>query len=163
MGSVRRHLAIAASADTVWALVGAPGRLHEWFPVVATEIADPPSAEAAARGAVAQRWISLANGLRFEEDIVTLDHSQRRFQYRIVNNGLITQHLATVDVLEDGPDRCIVVYSTDMEPAPMALVISGAAGQGLETLKEMFEQPATTQGTTHGTTQGTTTTPGEVA
>jgi hypothetical protein len=156
MGSVRRHLAIAASADTVWSLVGAPGRLHEWFPVVATEIADPPAAEAAARGAVAQRWISLANGLRFEEDIVTLDHAQRRFQYRIVNNGLITQHLATVDVLEDGPDRCIVVYSTDMEPAPMALVISGAAGEGLETLKTMFE---------HATTPNTTpaTTPGEVA
>ncbi len=156
MGSVRRHLAIAASADTVWSLVGAPGRLHEWFPVVATEIADPPSAEAAERGAVAQRWISLANGLRFEEDIVTLDHEQRRFQYRIVNNGLITQHLATVDVLEDGPDRCIVVYSTDMEPAPMALVISGAAGQGLATLQEMFENQQATDTSPN-------TTPGEVA
>jgi hypothetical protein len=156
MGSVRRHLAIAASADTVWSLVGAPGRLHEWFPVVATEIADPPSAEAAERGAVAQRWISLANGLRFEEDIVTLDHEQRRFQYRIVNNGLITRHLATVDVLEDGPDRCIVVYSTDMEPAPMALVISGAAGQGLATLREMFENRQATDTSPN-------TTPGEVA
>ncbi len=103
------------AACGIW--VGRPGRLHEWFPVVATEIADPPSPEAAERGALMQRWITLATGMRFEEDVVTLDPVQRRFQYRIVGNPLITQHLATVDVLEDGPDRCIVVYSTDMEPA----------------------------------------------
>lgn len=143
MGSVRRHIAIDASADTVWELVGAPGRLHEWFPIVGTEMADPPSDEARARGAIAQRWIQLANGMRFAEDVVTLDNDQRRFQYRIVDNPLITQHLATVDVLDDGPDRCIVVYATDMEPAPMALVILGAAGEGLAVLKQRFENPTT--------------------
>ncbi len=147
MGSVRRHLAIDAPADAVWEWVGRPGRrLHEWFPVVATEIADPPSPEAAERGALMQRWITLATGMRFEEDVVTLDPVQRRFQYRIVGNPLITQHLATVDVLEDGPDRCIVVYSTDMEPAPMALVILGAAGEGLATLKTLVESGTTVGG-----------------
>lgn len=145
---MRRHLAIAADANTVWSLVGSPGRLHEWFPIEATEMADPPSAEAAERGAIAQRWITLATGLRFEEDIVTLDPVQRRFQYRIVGNALITSHLATVDVLDDGPGRCIVVYSTDMEPAPMALVIMGAAGAGLENLKTRFEH-ATVNDTTN--------------
>lgn len=147
MGSVRRHLAIDVDASTAWQGGGAPQRLHEWFPIVATEIADPPSDEAAARGAIMQRWITLRTGMRFEEDVVTLDHVMHRFQYRIVGNPLITQHLATVDVLDDGPGRCIVVYSTDMEPAPMALVIMGAAGEALTNLKTMLESMLETEAT----------------
>lgn len=138
MASLRRHLAIDAPADVVWGLVGAADRLHEWFPIRDTEVQQPPSAEARERGAIAQRWISLDSGLRFEEDIVTWDHDQRRFQYRIVNNIVITEHIATVDVLDDGPDRCIVVYSTDMEPGPMALVIVGAAFEALHNLRRRF-------------------------
>ena len=130
MGTVRRHVFIARSADTVWALVGDPGRLHEWFPSTATERDG------------AKRWVSLASGLRFEEDIVTLDHDLRRFQYRIVNNPIVQSHLGTVDVIADGPGRCVVVYSTDADPEVMALMIAGAAGEGLETLKTMMEQNA---------------------
>ena len=72
MGSVRRHVFIDRAADDVWALVGDPARLHEWFPTTSTEVVG------------SKRWISLASGLRFEEDIVLLDHDLRRFQYRIV-------------------------------------------------------------------------------
>jgi len=32
-----------------------------------------------------------------------------------------------------------VVYSTDMEPEALALVIAGAAGEGLHKLKTMME------------------------
>jgi hypothetical protein len=127
VGTVRRHVFIARSADDVWALVGDPGRLHDWFPSTATEVQG------------SKRWVSLASGLRFEEDIVTLDHDLRRFQYRIVNNAIVQSHLGTVDVIPDGPDRCVVVYSTDADPEVMALMIAGAAGEGLETLKNMME------------------------
>jgi len=127
VGTVRRHLFINASADTVWGLVGAPERLHEWFPTSSTRMEGN------------KRWITLASGITFEEDIVTLDHDLRRFQYRIVNNPIITSHLGTVDVIPDGDDRCIVIYSTDMEPEVLALPIGGAAGVGLEALKARFE------------------------
>jgi hypothetical protein len=137
MASVRRHLVIEAPAEVVWSLVGAPERLHEWFPIRDTEVA-PPDEAARARGAVGRRWITLDSGLRFEEDIVTCDHDQRRFQYRIVNNPIVTEHLATVDVLDDGPSRCVVVYSTDMEPGPMALVIAGAAFEALHNLRQIM-------------------------
>lgn len=127
MGTVRRHVAISRPAETVWALVGDPARLHEWFPTTATEVEG------------SKRWVSLASGLRFEEEIVTLDHALRRFQYRIVNNAIVQSHLGTVDVLDDGPERCIVVYSTDADPDVMALMIAGAAGDGLTRLKTMME------------------------
>ncbi|MFM9138776.1 MAG: SRPBCC family protein [Actinomycetota bacterium] len=128
MGTVRRHIFIDANADTVWSLVGDPGLLHEWFPTTSTKLEG------------SKRWITLASGITFEEDVITLDHDLRRFQYRIVNNPIITQHLGTVDVIPDGDDRCIVIYSTDMEPEVLALPIAGAAGVGLEALKRRFEK-----------------------
>lgn len=128
MGSIRRHVHIAASADDVWHLVGDPARLHEWFPVTSSEMT-----------AADTRVVTLASGLRFTEHVVTHDHDQRRFQYRIVGTPLVTEHLGTLDVIDDGPDRCTVVYSTDMQPDAMALVIGGAAAAGLRQLKERFE------------------------
>jgi len=127
VGTVRRHVFIAASAERVWELVGSPERLHEWFPVVASDVEG------------STRWVALASGLRFEEEIVTLDHDLRRFQYRIINNPIIKTHLGTVDVIPDGPRRCVVVYSTDLDPEAMALMIGGAAGDGLERLRRTFE------------------------
>lgn len=126
MGTVRRHTFLDASADAVWSLVGNPARLHEWFPIVSCEVQGN------------KRWINLASGLRFEEDIVTLDHDLRRFQYSIVNNAIIKTHLGTVDVIPDGPERCLVMYSTDLEPEVMALIIAGGAGAGLEKLHDIF-------------------------
>ncbi len=128
MGSVRRHAFIGCNADDVWALVGAPERLHEWFPTTETRVEGTT------------RWVTLASGITFEEHIVTLDHDLRRFQYQIINNPIITEHLGTVDVIDDGPDRCIVVYSTNMEPEVLALPIAGAASVGLERLVERFSK-----------------------
>ena len=125
MGTVRRHVFIDSPADEVWALVGDPARLHEWFPITSCEVVGN------------KRWINLASGLRFEEDIITLDHDLRRFQYSIVNNLIVKSHLGTVDVIPDGPNRCMVMYGTDIDPEPMGLII-GAAGAGLEKLKEIF-------------------------
>ena len=75
----------------------------------------------------------------FEEDIITLDQDLRRFQYKIVNNSLIKFHLGTVDVIPDGDNRCLVMYSTYMDPEVLALPIAGAASLGLEKVKQMFD------------------------
>ena len=126
MGTVRRHVFIDSPAEEVWALVGDPARLHDWFPITSCEVVDN------------KRWINLGSGLRFEEDIITLDHDLRRFQYSIVNNLIVKSHLGTVDVIPDGPNRCMVMYGTDIDPEPMGLIIIGAAGAGLEKLQEVF-------------------------
>jgi len=127
VGTVRRHAFVECNADTVWAFVGAPERLHEWFPITECRVEGN------------KRWITLAAGIIFEEDIVTLDHDLRRFQYKIVNNPLIKFHLGTVDVIPDGENRCMVMYSTDMDPEVLALPIGGAAGVGIAKVKEMFD------------------------
>jgi hypothetical protein len=128
MGTVRRHAFIDSPADQVWGLVGDPARLHDWFPITSCEVVGN------------KRWINLASGLRFEEDIITLDHDLRRFQYSIVNNLIVKSHLGTVDVIPDGPNRCIVIYGTDIDPEPMGLIIIGAAAAGLEKLQEIFAE-----------------------
>ena len=127
MGSVRRHIFINCDAQRVWDFVGAPERLHEWFPIVSTRVEGK------------KRWIILDGGITFEEDIITLDHDLRRFQYKIINNPLITMHTGTVDVIDDERGGCLVIYSTDMDPEVLALPIAGAAGVGLKKLKEMFD------------------------
>jgi hypothetical protein len=43
-------------------------------------------------------------------------------------------------VIPDGPNRCLLMYSTDMEPEVLALPIGGAAGVGIAKVKEMFDR-----------------------
>ena len=56
-----------------------------------------------------------------------------------MNNPFITFHLGTVDVIADGENRCMLMYSTDMEPEVLALPIAGAASTGIAKVKEMFD------------------------
>ena len=128
MSSVRRHGFIECDADTVWRFISQMDNLHEWFPVVSTKVEG------------SKRWIQLANGITFEEDILLVDHDLRRYQYSIVPNAIIKSHLATVDVIPDGDSRCVIVYSTDMDPEVLSLPIAGAAGEGIARLAKRFER-----------------------
>lgn len=126
-GTVRRQERIARPADEVWALVGDPGRIPEWFPGIESATVDGAS-----------RVIVTGSGIPMPEEIVTNDPLQRRFQYRIVA-GIVREHLSTLDVLDLGDGTCLVVYSADADPATMALVIAGAAGNALANLRELME------------------------
>ncbi len=121
-GSVRHDVQLHCSADEVWALVGDPARVHEWFPGIVSCTVEGDL-----------RTIVTGSGLPMPEHLLTVDPVLRRIQYRITA-PLFTEHLGTLDVhaLEDG--TCLVVYSTDAEPAPLALVIGGAARAALAQL-----------------------------
>jgi hypothetical protein len=110
----------------VWAFIGRPEALHEWFPITSSRVEGT------------KRWITLPTGIVFEEDILLVDHDLRRFQYTIVNNALITQHLGMYDVIELTPTSCIVIYSTDIEPETLGLAIGAAASSGLTFLRDKF-------------------------
>ena len=126
-GSVRRQVRIARPPDEVWAIVGDPARIQEWFPGIESSTVDGTT-----------RVIVTGSGLPMPEEIVTNDPLQRRFQYRITA-PMVREHLSTLDVLDLGDGTSLVVYSADADPSTMALVIAGAAGNALEHLRTMME------------------------
>ena len=129
-GSVRRQVRIGCPADEVWALVGDPARIQEWFPGIESSTVDGST-----------RVIVTGAGLPIPEEILTNDPLQRRFQYRITA-PMFREHLSTLDVLDLGDGTSLAVYSADAVPATMALVIAGAAGNALEHLRTMMEGPS---------------------
>ena len=126
-GSVRREVRINCPADDVWAIVGDPARVAEWFTGI--ERADISGNT---------RVVTTGSGLPMPEEIVTNDAILRRFQYRITV-PVFVDHLSTIDVFDLAPDRCLVSYSCDADPAAMALIIGGAAGNALLTLRDLLE------------------------
>jgi uncharacterized protein YndB with AHSA1/START domain len=127
MGTVRRQLRIARSADDVWALVGDPATISQWFPGIVDAKVDGSA-----------RIITTASGISMPEEIVTNDSIQRRFQYRLTA-GIVRNHLATIDVFDLGDGTSLVAYATDCEPDAMALMIGGATGSALAALKRLLE------------------------
>ncbi len=126
-GSIRTEVRISRPPDEVWTLAGDPARIHEWFPGISSCTVDGD-----------QRVVTTGSGLSFPEQILTVDRLQRRFQYRITA-PFVAEHLGTVDVLDPGDGTALVVYSTDADPAVMALVVGGAAGSALERLRDILE------------------------
>jgi Polyketide cyclase / dehydrase and lipid transport len=129
-GSVRREVVIGVGADAAWRVVGRPDLLHHWFPGIVDCRVDGDA-----------RTVTLATGLTFDETILTNDPLQRRFQYRIAG-GLLTEHLATLDVIGLAEDACLVTYATDAAPATMAIVLGGAMAGALEELRRQLEAGA---------------------
>jgi uncharacterized protein YndB with AHSA1/START domain len=126
-GSVRRHVRITCPPDAIWSYVGDAARIPEWWPGITAAQVDGDS-----------RTITTGSGIPMPERLVTVDRLQRRFQYRITG-PLFHEHLSTIDVIDLGDGTCVVVYSVDADPATMALVIGGAAGNALEYLKSLLE------------------------
>lgn len=126
-GSVRRHIRIARPATEVWPHIGDPARLVEWFPGITSATVDGTT-----------RVITTGAGIPMPEQIITNDPIQRRFQYRITA-PMFREHLSTLDVIDLDDGTSLVVYAADAEPATMALVIAGAAGNALEHLRTLVE------------------------
>ena len=128
---MRRQRVIDASAGRAWDVLGRPELLHTWFPGIV---------DCRVEGSV--RTITTGAGLSLAEEIVTNDPIQRRFQYRI-SGGFFHEHLGTVDVLELDPtpegERCLVVYSSDADPAVMAIILGGATQGALDELARQLE------------------------
>ncbi|ONM46704.1 SRPBCC family protein [Nocardia donostiensis] len=125
MATLRSHVLIDQSPDAVWQLVRDVPGISRWFPAIIASTGDQQ-----------RRTVTLQDGSRLEEIVVTLDDQLRRLQYRVVDGDLpITDHLGTVDVLDVGEDRALVVYSTEIEPADLADAFGPACAEGLEGLR----------------------------
>jgi uncharacterized protein YndB with AHSA1/START domain len=127
LGSMRYERRIRRSADDVWALAGNPARLHEWFPSIASCTVDGTT-----------RMIVTGSGIPMPEEILVRDDHQRRFQYR-VTSPLFQYHRGSIDVIALEDDECLVVYTTEADPRPLALVVGGATAEALECLQQIME------------------------
>ena len=126
--SVRRQTEIAAPADAVWAVVTRADVLATWFPGLREVVMRTPTV----------RTVTTGIGLSLDEEILTNDPLQRRFQYRI-SGGFFREHLASVDVIPLADDRCLVTYASDADPATMAIVLGGVMEGALTSLKQQLE------------------------
>jgi Polyketide cyclase / dehydrase and lipid transport len=136
-GSVRHHVRVADSADSVWDVVGDPTRLHDWFPGIESCTVDGD-----------RRIVTTDAGLPMPEQLLTVDPVLRRFQYRITA-PLFAEHLGTIDVIDMDDGTCLVIYSTDAEPAALALVIGGAARAALAGLPAVLAAGPARTGAVH--------------
>ena len=125
--SERRQRVIRVSAERAWEVVGRADLLHLWFPGIDACVVEGTT-----------RTITTGIGVDLAEEILTNDPIQRRFQYRI-SGGFFTEHLGTIDVIRLDDESCLVTYSSDVDPAPMAVVLGGATQGALDELAAQLE------------------------
>lgn len=127
MTSIRECVWLKSSADVVWQTVGDPTKIHQWAPSIQSS---------AMEGAL--RTLVLRRGGTIVEEIITLDQVLRRIQYAVRQGLPVESHLGTVDVIEAGVERCLVVYSTDVKPDAIADAIRFAVRESIRVLGETF-------------------------
>ncbi|SFW73231.1 SRPBCC family protein [Amycolatopsis australiensis] len=128
MATLRSHTVIDADADVVWRVLSDGANVADWFPAMAESTGD-------AEG----RTVTLRDGSKLEEAVVTKDAYLRRFQYRVVGGDLaVEHHLGTVDVIDLGNGSCLVVYGTEIEPESTAAAFDGAIGEAVANLPAFF-------------------------
>jgi hypothetical protein len=134
MATMRQEVWIDRNPTDVWEVVGDPAAVTSWFPGMLRVEMDGT-----------KRTLHLGSGLHLDETVVTVRHDLRRFQYRLEGPLPVEHHLASIDVIADEDDdgRCVVVYSTDVEPHALAPVLDGAVGDALASLKQLMEATRT--------------------
>ena len=134
LGSVRHEVRIHRPAAEVWALVGDPARLPEWFPGIVACAVDGTS-----------RVITTGTGVPMPEEILVRDDVQRRFQYRITA-PVVRHHRGTIDVIDLDDGSSLVVYATDADPRTMALTIGGGTAGALDELRRLLDPTSSMEG-----------------
>lgn len=127
---------IGASAADVWKIIGGFNDLPRWVPVI-------ENSQTAGSGVGAVRTLRLADGGVVKERLESYDEG-RSYSYSIIESDLpLTDYLATLEVAADGPESCVVTWSSTFQPdgAPEEEVtdlLEGLYLLGLETLREQI-------------------------
>ncbi|MFT4081467.1 MAG: SRPBCC family protein [Nocardioides sp.] len=132
MTSIRSHALLDHDAATVWVTIRDIGAVSEWFPsIIESESTD------------VGRNVTLADGTRLVEETVTLDEDLRRYQYRIIGGDLVPEvHLGTLDVIDLGEGRSLLMYGSDVVPDGVAAAFDPAIGEAVAALGAYLGQHA---------------------
>ena len=95
MASLYREEILSVSADKAWAALRQPANAPTLFA--------PVLVDGSVNGDV--RTVRFANGMVVEEHIVDIDDARRRIAYTAVKGTPMTHHNASMQIVEDGPQR----------------------------------------------------------
>jgi len=129
MASIHEQLAVEVGADEAWSRLRLIGEPHKLFaPVLVDGQLDGDT-----------RTVKFANGMVVQERILDVDDKRRRVAYSAVNGPGMTYHHASMQVLDEGPGRCLFVWITDFLPPEIADNLTPLIEQGAKALKANLE------------------------
>jgi hypothetical protein len=129
MASIRQQVVVEVSAENAWAAVRRVGDAHELFaPVLAKSELDGD-----------MRTATFANGMVVHERILDVDDERRRVAYTATDGPGMAYHHASMEILEQGPGRCLFVWITDFLPREIGDNLRPLIEQGTRALKAKLE------------------------
>jgi hypothetical protein len=126
MASIRKETIVDASADQAWDAIRDVGEVHRR--VVAGFVRD-------CRMDGDARVVSFANGLVARELIVDVDDAARRLVWSARSERL-QHHNASLQVFEDLPGRCRVVWIADLLPHAAAAAVGAMMEEGVAAMRK---------------------------
>lgn len=124
MATVYRDIPVEAAAQDVWAALRDPANVAHVFAGVLTE----------ARMENDVRWVTFADGTVIEERVIGVDDALMRLAYT-VGGGRFEHHHATLQVMQDSPERCRVVWISDFKPDERIQMVEPLTDAGCAALK----------------------------
>lgn len=130
MASISKETTIDASAESVWDAVRDFGAVH---------IRLAPGFVTNAKMDGADRMVTFVSGNTVREVLIDCDDAKKRLAYSIVNERF-KHHSASVQISEDGNNRCRFVWTADMLPNELAPFIDAQMDLGMAAMKKALER-----------------------
>jgi hypothetical protein len=128
MATLRRQIALTASASTVWSAIRDFGAVH---------IRVAPGFLTKLEMDNGDRIVTFFNGLVARERLVTVDDETCRLVYAVVQ-GRPSHYNAAVQVFPEG-DGCRVVWTIDILPNELAPAVGGMMDHAAGYMKKTLE------------------------
>ena len=129
MASIHKEILIESSSDDVWDAV-------RDFDAVHTRLA--PGFVTNAKKDGDARIVTFSNGTIAREILVDCDDARRRLVYAIVSER-ITQHSASVQIFDEGDNRCKFVWTVDVLPNSIAPYIDSQMDLAVTAMKAKLD------------------------
>jgi hypothetical protein len=130
MASIRKDATIDASAESVWDAVRDFGAVH-------TRLAPGFVIDTQMDGA--DRVVTFVSGNTVREVLIDCDDANKRLAYSIVNERF-KHHSASVEISENGNNRCRFVWTADLLPNELAPFVDAQMDLGMAAMKKALER-----------------------
>jgi carbon monoxide dehydrogenase subunit G len=129
MASVHQEITVAAPAAGVWEALRDVGNVHK-------RVAPGFLTDCRMEGEA--RIVTFFNGMTAKELIVDVDDKAMRLVWSARGERL-EHHNASVQVFEDGPGRCRIVWIADVLPHEAAKMVGAMMEQAMPIMKKTLE------------------------